>query len=216
MANGKIDQTTLCLSAIISIFGHLNFTHAIAIYSKIHGNAPHEVVMNKEIELKYRLSSHHDLQRFMDFVKPLAIKNSRSIRQENIYFDDNKLSLRKNNISLRLRQEENIYLLCAKQSIKKDCEKLSIRLEYEGILKKDIAKLIKDEYLSPIEAFNNLPSKTREDDETKTTLFRHIENLNIQYLYKIGSFTNFRTIIPIQLQNKNLNLEFDHSYFPKN
>jgi uncharacterized protein YjbK len=172
--------------------------------------------MNQEIELKYRLSSHHDLQRFMAFVKPLARRKIKSICQENMYFDDNQLSLRKNNISLRLRQEENKYLLCAKQSLKAEKEKLSVRLEYEAVLKNSIADLVKNEYISALDTFYHLPTKTKDDEETKMTLFRHMKKLNLPGLYCIGSFINFRTIIPIKIEGQHIDLELDHSQFPKN
>lgn len=172
--------------------------------------------MKKEIELKYRLASKLDLELFMHFVKPLTVGPITHLRQENSYFDDKNIHLRKNGISLRLRQENSEYFLCAKQSLKGKRTKhnLSIRLEYEARIDKNIADLIKDHLLSPLEAFRHLSVTTESDEATKKTLWRHMEKASGPGVYLVGSFVNQRTMMPVSLNGQTIVLEFDHSVYP--
>lgn len=172
--------------------------------------------MKKEIELKYRLISQLDLELFMHFVKPLQRGEKTFYRQENCYFDDSALSLKKSGISFRLRQENNDYFLCAKQSLKgkKQKHNLSVRLEFEGKLDHEIALLVKDHFVSPLEAFSHLPTDSDEAYTTKKILLQHMEKTRKTAPYVIGSFINHRTIVPIILLDRPLNLEFDHSTYP--
>lgn len=172
--------------------------------------------MKKEIELKYRLASKLDLELFMHFVKPLTIGAITHLRQENSYFDDDNLHLRKSGISLRLRQENGEYFLCAKQSLKGKRTKhnLSVRLEYEAKIDKNIAGLIKDHLLSPLEAFRHLSATTESDEATKKTLYRHMEKASGPGVYLVGSFVNQRTIVPVTMNEHTILLELDHSVYP--
>jgi uncharacterized protein YjbK len=173
--------------------------------------------MKKEIELKYRLLSKLDLELFLNFVQPLKIGNTTRVRQENSYFDDQNLRLKKNGISLRLRQQNDDYFLCAKQSLKDKKQKhnLSVRLEYEMAISKDVALLVKEHYVSPLEAFLHLPAATEQDELTKKTLYRHMNKVAKTGLYMIGSFVNHRIIVPISLLGQTIYLELDHSTYPQ-
>src|SRR5271170_415844 len=157
--------------------------------------------MKKEIELKYRLASKLDLELLVHFVKPLQAGEMRFLRQENCYFDDAEQSLKMHGISLRLRQENDHYFLCAKQSLKgkKQRQHLSVRLEFEAKFEERLARLVKDHYVSPLEAFIHLPCKTDTEEITQKTLWRHMNKVAKTGLYMIGSFVNHRIILPIEL-----------------
>jgi uncharacterized protein YjbK len=173
--------------------------------------------MKKEIELKYRLKSKNDFDLFAHFLKPYSSGRKHIYRQENFYFDTPTLNLKRNGISLRLRKQNDEYLLCAKQSLgpKKLKKNLSVRLEYEGIINAAIAHLCRQDFLSPIDVFSTLPSKTKEEHITKKTLHTQMKKAATLGLQMIGSFVNERTVFPIHLMGQALDLDFDHSIYPK-
>lgn len=171
--------------------------------------------MKKEIELKYFLSSFNDLKLLFNFLKPLSVHEIKHVRQKNMYFDDNKFSLRKNHIALRLRKEKNIFWLCAKQNIKNNINNLSVRIELEFSIDKTYAYLIENNYLSALDALIYLPLVTDKDHITRTTLINNIKAIDIGGIYCIGSFVNFRHTIPIKIDKYYISIELDHSYFPK-
>lgn len=174
--------------------------------------------MKKEIELKFLLQSKNDFDFFMHFVEPFICGPKSIHRQENFYFDTPALNLRKKGISLRLRKQNDEYLFCVKQSIRNKRRKknLSVRLEYESALDASIAYLLKQEMLSPIDAFLSLPAHSDEEKETKKLLHRHMKKASKTGLQLIGSLKNLRTVLPIKLVGESIELEFDHASYPYN
>ncbi len=173
--------------------------------------------MQKEIELKYRLASKIDFDQFFNFLRPLSFGKIITLKQENSYFDTPTLRLKKNGISLRLRRENQGYFLCGKQSIdKSSSSNLSIRLEYEASINDDIARLLRAQLLSPMDAFFHLPSKTPQENATKNQLHKNMSLCANSGLQIIGSFHNTRTVLPLFVDNTILPLEFDHSIYPEN
>ncbi len=175
------------------------------------------IEMKKEIELKYLLESQRDFDHFKRFLVPYLSGEVASYQQENMYFDTPLLHLRHKGISLRLRKENDIYWLSAKQSLKKThMDNLSVRLEYEGVLEQAVAKLLKNELLSPIDTFAIFAAgKTADDRATKMTLHRQMTKAAKLGLQMIGSFRNLRTKLPITLGGQTIELEFDHSVYSK-
>lgn len=170
--------------------------------------------MNKEIELKYLLSSKEDLLLLKQTLLPY-VKQSSLLIQENFYFDTPGLSFRKEGISLRLRKENQKYLLTAKQSLskKKGENNLSVRLEYEGSISKEVGELIASGYLSPLESFAALSAG---EEATKKRLFDHMKKASKLGLQLWGSFINHRTAMPLEILGHHVVLELDHSFYPKN
>lgn len=172
--------------------------------------------MKKEIELKYLLSSKEDLVRLQGALLPYMKDKPSLLVQENYYFDTSKLTLKKDGISLRLRKENNDFLLCAKQSLRKKRQKshLSVRLEFEGLVSKEAGELMIEQYLSPLEAYKLLPA-VGEALDTRKLLYGHMKkalDLGVQLL---GSFINHRTAVPIEILGHKITLELDHSFYPK-
>jgi uncharacterized protein YjbK len=173
--------------------------------------------MKKEIELKYRLASKDDFILFGHFLDAYATGPKIMLRQENFYFDSSSLSLKRNGMSLRLRRQNNEYIIGAKQSLsqKKSRKYLSMRLEYEGPISNIVAKLIHDGYLSPADAFSSLPSVTPEDTATKRALQKIMKKTARGGLQLIGSFLNERVALPIELLGQGMIIELDHATYPK-
>jgi uncharacterized protein YjbK len=172
--------------------------------------------MKKEIELKYRLDSKLDLQLFEYLLDPYRTGEKQTLRQENYYFDTKMLSLKKQGISLRLRQEDDKFWLCAKQSLKgkKHGHNLSVRLEYQRPLSTDTATLIKQKKISAVDVFRKLNASSAEDQATRDTILDHMEHNFEGIIHMIGSFKNHRTIVPVSLLNHHLEIELDHSIYP--
>jgi uncharacterized protein YjbK len=170
--------------------------------------------MKKEIELKYCLKSKSDFELFGHLIESYVSGKKSIYQQENFYFDTPNLNLKRNGISLRLRKQNEEYRLSAKKSLDKK-KHLSVRLEYENVVETSIAQLIRCGFLSPIDAFSFLPSKTREDFITKKSMIKHMKKAAKLGLQIIGSFLNERTCIPIKLLGQNLSVEFDYSIYPK-
>ncbi|HXW54064.1 MAG TPA: CYTH domain-containing protein [Myxococcota bacterium] len=173
--------------------------------------------MKKEIELKYLLESKSDFNRFKRFLAPFLSGDITLYQQENCYFDTPILHLKRKGLSLRLRKENNAYSLSAKQSLKKRgaLENLSVRLEYEAAIETSVAKLIKSQLLSPLDAFFILPATTANDRATKMSLHQQMTKAAKLGLQMIGSFHNLRAKLPIKLLGHDVELEFDHCVFPK-
>jgi uncharacterized protein YjbK len=172
--------------------------------------------MKKEIELKYRLQSKDDFSLFERFLEQYRCEKKRVLSQENIYFDTPNLNLKKNGMSLRLRKENNDYLLSAKHSLEKKKSKfLSVRLEYEAPVEPHIASLIINENLSPVDAFAFLPAASTNDALTKKALYRYLKKMTKTGVQIIGSFTNLRISMPIEILKHAVVMELDHSYYPK-
>jgi uncharacterized protein YjbK len=172
--------------------------------------------MKKEIEFKYVLASKTDFESFADFLKPYNAGKITTYQQENFYFDTPFLALKKSGFSLRLRKENDDYILTAKHAVVKRKPKdfLSVRLEYEARIDPSIAQLIKDGFLSPLDVFATLETVTGEDLLTKERLFMHMNKSVKTGLQIIGSLSNVRTQIPIDLLGQRLELQFDHSFYP--
>lgn len=173
--------------------------------------------MKKEIELKYRLATKTDFDHFLQFACLLSSKASRLLKQANFYFDTPGLNLKKNGLSLRLRQQDQHYFMCAKQSLgSKNSANLSVRLEYEALINNNIAELLKQELLSPIDVFNVLSTQSISDEETKKSLYKSMSDKAKTGLQLIGSFSNLRTVVEINIGPEMMILEFDHSFYPQN
>lgn len=171
--------------------------------------------MKKEIELKYGLVSKDDFSLFECFLEQYRCAKKYTLHQHNMYFDTPSLSLKKNDISLRLRKQNGQFLLSAKQSLGKKAKHLSVRLEYEAPIESHIGLLIAEEKLSAIDAFSFLKVVSADDFLTKKTLYLHMKKASKTGLQIIGSFTNKRVSIPIELLNHQIEMELDHSIYPK-
>ncbi len=172
--------------------------------------------MKKEIELKYQLANKDDFYIFESFVEQYRCDKKRQLLQKNTYFDTPALELRRAGISLRLREQNNEYILSAKQSLrdKRMLKHLSVRLEYESKLDRNMASYIIDDHLSPLDAFLYLRSSSSMLEDTKRILYSHMKKAISTGLQIVGSFTNMRTNIPILIGGHKLHLELDHSRYP--
>jgi uncharacterized protein YjbK len=171
--------------------------------------------MKKEIELKYLIPAKEDFLRLKEVLVPYQLQEAEEIVQKNYYFDTLKRSLKKDGISLRLREENENYIITAKQSLgKKSTHNLSVRLEYEGEVSQEVGELIAEQLLSPLEAFRSL--KNFENEPTKKLLYSHIKKASNFELMLVGTFINHRTGIPIEILDHRLVLQLDHSFYPNN
>lgn len=173
--------------------------------------------MNQEIELKYRLASKQDFDEFQVFLEPMKTGKIIQLKQENFYFDTPNLRLKKNGISLRLRQQNEQFFLCAKQSIKdkKSINHLSIRMEVDQPIIEEKALLLKEQFLCPLDAFMDLSLNEPRDKTAQKIISKNIIQVSKKYgLQIIGSMINLRTIVPVEINEKNIELEFDHTFYP--
>jgi uncharacterized protein YjbK len=169
--------------------------------------------MKKEIELKYLFAGKSDFDLFKEFLIPYMCGENKNLKQTNYFFDTPSLSLKKKGICLRLRQQGKDYILCAKQSLRGK-DNLSIRLEFEGGITNNVAELVYKSYLSPLDIFLLLPTKTKEDITTHKILCKNIKKISKMGLQIIGSFINQRKVMPVKIAEQIIMMEFDHSIFP--
>lgn len=171
--------------------------------------------MKTEIELKYRLSSKDDFELFRLFLEPYVV-GIEVYLQKNVYFDTTTLNLRKHGVSLRLRKQNDTYLLCAKSSLgaKKHKENLSIRYEFESEIAHEIAKLLEEQLLSPVDVFGELHVQNVEEKKTRNLLHQFMKEKADVGLQIIGSFKNQRTHVMVNIDGNKINFEFDYSIYP--
>lgn len=173
--------------------------------------------MKKEIELKFRLSCAKDLNCFMDFISPLKTASPAVYKQTNYYFDTKDFHLKKHKLSLRLRKQNDLYSLCAKGAMAKEktSDNLSVRLEFEQNITTNKALLLLSNKLSALEMFLALSPKDKQEEATHEALKKQLSLIN-KKINLVGSFNNNRTAIPIAISEHKINIECDHTIFPKN
>lgn len=178
--------------------------------------------MIKEIELKYRLHDAASLERVKNAALARADKSEIVTRtQTNYFFDTNGHSLKSNRVTLRLRHEGERHTLCIKgddPNTPKTPDTLSVKLEYERILDHAHAHQLLALTVSPIEllAIDHIHDDKRQN-QTRAYLFEQARNLaKARPIILVGSFSNLRSYIPIQMGSTKLTLELDETRFGNN
>lgn len=174
--------------------------------------------MNQEIEIKYRVLHEGDLRSLERCAHQLfpnaAIKQ---VDQTNFFFDTIDLCVRSNRFGVRLRKEDDRYLLTLKgpNSEKKSKPSgVTQRLEFEAPVGNNLAL----ELLSGAHNFLwFVEHMDLDDDKMKHTRDYLLESIKkvcaLRELAVIGSFTNSRRILPITISDHKLKLEFDRTQF---
>jgi len=172
-----------------------------------------------EIEIKYRLESAKSL---LAVETALGIQSSTQrrqvLRQVNYFFDTKDFLLKKANLALRLRQENEQFILCAKGTATngpKTPKSAATRFEYEEKISKALAMQMLADKVSPVQKLEEQTDKL--DPASKTRLFllgRIGEVAKQKSLRVVGSFTNIRTCLPIRVNGQVLTLELDETTFP--
>jgi len=174
--------------------------------------------LNQEIELKYRFQDENSFFR----VKAAALELSNPLEskmffQKNYFFDTSDFTLRANSLAIRLRQENEHFVLSIKgndPTLKESKSCLSVRLEYEHEIDSQVAS----NWLEQGDLVFDYLCVLKDDDEkqrkTKEFLCSQIkEKIGYKKLNSVGYFINKRTCIPIVIAEQNLFLEMDETQF---
>jgi uncharacterized protein YjbK len=162
--------------------------------------------MIREIELKYRLPDKAAFERLKSAMeKPIS-----TVTQVNSFFDTPDLALRAKYLAIRVRKAGLKTLLTIKAKPAKNSEPkdVSIRYEYEREVSAKQAKI-------PLTSLRRFRKDTsREQSKTREFLLTQINNiLDGRSVSKVGSFSNRRTSIPLQVGKYSLTAELDETDF---
>ncbi len=162
--------------------------------------------MIREIELKYRLPNKAAFERLKSVMdKPIS-----TVTQINSFFDTPDLALREKYLAIRVRKAGAKTLLTIKAKPAKNGEPkdVSIRYEYEREISAAQAKIP----LTSLRRFRK--DGSREQAKTREFLLTQINDiLDKRSVSKVGSFSNRRTSIPLQVGNHSLIAELDETDF---
>jgi len=175
----------------------------------------------KEVELKWRVSSEKELKQVADIaLKRIDLEQTpKPVRQNNTFFDTADGDLKKNGVILRLRQEDESYVLTAKTSIVADdqgSKALAVRLEEEIDVPAPDAAMFLEGQASPILFFRKAayPTDALAQKQRLLMVGRLAKAGGKKTLVALGSFVNYRQKIPFMVDNHRLVLEFDTATFP--
>ena len=146
-----------------------------------------------ERELKFQLTEYE----FEKLVKFSADKES-PLRQTNYYFDTPSFCLEKKGVTLRIRNENNAWLLCLKSKLRHQSS-ITTSLELQTTVTEAVYLNCKNQ---PMRVFEYL------DPEAKDIIFQTIAD---EPLIMLGHIANIRYHMPISNQYV---IELDHSQFP--
>jgi uncharacterized protein YjbK len=174
-----------------------------------------------EIELKYRMSSKKDFEKFKKIVSNVSVsKKPEVLQQTNYFFDTKEFALRKESLAVRIRKENSRFKL----SIKGDnplhlrgSKALSVRLEYE----KDMAEETASHALLHKTSGCDFLWGIEETDQVKSSTIKYLlreikQTLKGDDLRLIGGFENVRYCYEVQIDGQKRVLEIDETQFPKN
>lgn len=175
--------------------------------------------MNHEIEIKFKVETRENLaaleNRASDIFPDALIKQ---VQQTNYFFDTADFAVRKNAIRMRLRKQDQHYFLTLKgPSDSKgtlETTKLTQRLEFEAELSQAQADALLSEQHDPVWIATRLENVTPNMIRTRDHLLNLIQTACTDKPIKlIGSFTNQRRILPIEIEGTSMLLEFDETRF---
>ena len=133
-----------------------------------------------------------------------------TVIQINTFFDTPDLALRKQFLAIRVRKTDSKIFLTVKAKPKQNGEPkdVSIRYEYERVLNIAQAKIP----LTSLRRFRK--DANREQSKTREFLLNKINQvLDGRPVAKVGSFTNRRTSIPLNVGSHKLVAELDETDF---
>lgn len=171
--------------------------------------------MHKEIEIKYRLDSREALDRVIAVLKQRNFSISKTLAQENFFYDIADGSLTARHWAIRLRTQNHEHFLTVKASTAdgRADEAVSVKLEYEL----PISHLLMQELQSGKKDFRDVLQNTPSADLiTKNHVVENLRNVTgDEPLILKGSFKNTRRCIPVIIVGDNLVLELDATIFSK-
>lgn len=156
--------------------------------------------MNTETELKLNLQNEENFNKLLTYFN----FDKKPCEQINYFFDTDFLDLRLNRIALRIRSENNNYILTVKGA-KQNHTELAIRPEIEAPITQKQFDLIMSKKISILDL--SLPPID--------WLLQKIEK-KITRLKYILDFKNFRHEIPIKVNDIEFTIELDKTYFGRN
>lgn len=176
-------------------------------------------LLNHEVEIKYRILERDAFFRVIDEAAKINIlAKPYMLKQKNYFFDTAESYLRNKSLLVRLRKENDSFLISLKGNISKSKQansSLSIRLEYEFLIDKDTADKILKQQVDILTLIGSIHDDDVNKENTRFHLFKEIrKHSKGEELECIGHFSNQRTCVPVQIKEVNLLLEFDETQFP--
>ncbi|MDA0713420.1 MAG: CYTH domain-containing protein [bacterium] len=176
-------------------------------------------LLNHEVEIKYRILERDAFFRVIKEAEKINnLAKSYMLKQKNYFFDTDDSSLRNKSLLVRLRKENDSFLVSLKGNVpkaKQSDTSLSIRLEYEFLIDSDTAAKILKQQIDILTLIGSFHDEDINKENTRVHLFKQIRKYSKgKQLELIGYFSNQRTCVPVQIKDHKLILEFDETQFP--
>ena len=157
-----------------------------------------------EIELKYALANRGEFDRLLAHLQNYAVEKQTVLSQTNTFFDTPSGLLQKAGFILRLRAENDRFVLTAKGDAPADRTGegvLTCRLEEEAEVPEAVAQHILAGKQDPLAALSarqkGLPQAGANQPKPLTQLLREAQRT--EKLQPWGEFTNIRRVLPIKI-----------------
>lgn len=171
-----------------------------------------------EIELKYALANRGEFDRLLAHLQNYAVEKQTVLSQTNTFFDTPSGLLQKAGFILRLRAENDRFVLTAKGDAPADRTGegvLTCRLEEEAEVPEAVAQHILAGKQDPLAALsarqNGLPQAGANQPKPLTQLLREAQRT--EQLQPWGEFTNIRRVLPIKIGAHRFFFECDETRF---
>tara|TARA_B100000683_G_scaffold274697_1_gene323441 strand:- start:4946 stop:5626 length:681 start_codon:yes stop_codon:yes gene_type:complete len=171
-----------------------------------------------EIELKYALENVQQYDALIAHLETYSGEKAILLSQTNAFFDTPGLHLKQAGLILRLRTENNRFVLTAKGTAPADVtgdDTLACRLEEETEITAEEAQALLENRMNPIQLLEKGDwPQDAQDQKNRLLLMGHLKTLTTAHDFTpLGSFKNDRRVIPVSIDNVVFRFECDATHF---
>lgn len=171
-----------------------------------------------EIELKYALENAQQYRDLITYLERYSGEKAFFLSQNNTFFDTQNRLLKKASLILRLRSENERFILTAKGAAPADTlghQALACRLEEEVEISAQKAQSLLAGEEDPIKLLQESEwPQNPQAEKSRLLLIGHLQTARAQKpLIILGAFKNERRVIPISLNGTVFHFECDATHF---
>ena len=171
-----------------------------------------------EIELKYALENAQQYEALIAHLESYSGEKATLLSQINTFFDTDDFQLKQAGLILRLRSENDRFILTAKGTAPADIsgdDTLACRFEEETEISAEQANDLMAAPKNPICLLENSDwPQEAQAQKNRVMLIGHLKTLTHNKCFiRLGSFTNHRRVIPVTIGTTLFRFECDATHF---